>query len=302
MPATTRTIFQLPNVGTWYENVAVRSSGTVLGSRLDKPELTEIDPATGKATALVEFPSPNNALTGITELTPDVFAIGAGQYSQEGGNVDGSWGLWTVDLSAANPEPKQVVQLPEIGLLNGITTFDSNTVLIADSTFGALWRVDVSGKSAAKITALEEMSSPEGAPFQIGMNGIKVHDGALYWTNTTRGRVYRAALGADASLSGKPEEVFGVMAPDDLCIAPDGTIYATSHMGHTVVAAAKGAKEASLLAGNAETLEIGGPTACALGRGKDEGKVLYVVTSGALAAPVKGELKEPAKVVAVELA
>ncbi len=124
----TRVVFQLPDVGSWFENIAVRASGTLLVTRVDVPEVWEVDPATGSGSLLATFPAPVGSITGITELTPDVFVVGAGQYNLGSGTVAGSYGVYLLDLSGGSPpSPKLVVQMPEVGLLNGLTTWDAET-------------------------------------------------------------------------------------------------------------------------------------------------------------------------------
>jgi hypothetical protein len=76
----TRVVFQLPNIGSWFENIAVTADGTILASRVDAPEVWAIDPATGKGEPWVTFPAPLSSATGIAELKDGLFALGAGRY------------------------------------------------------------------------------------------------------------------------------------------------------------------------------------------------------------------------------
>ena len=296
-----RTVFQLESIGTWFENIAVRSNGLLLATRVDAPEVWQIDPTTGTGSVVVTFPPPITGVTGITELTADVFAIGAGQYNAGSGTVVGSWEIHLVDFaSPGSLTPTLVTKIPEAGLINGLATWDENTVLAADSEFGALYKVDVGARSAAKVLQHEEMTSPAGAPMQIGINGVKVRDGHVYFSNSMRQSVYRVAVNAGLDAAGPVETLASGFMVDDFALDADGTVYGATHPMNTIVKIVPGSP-GEVIAGNVESLELAAGTACAFGRGKDDGKTLYVVTAGALVAPVKGELREPAKVAALDL-
>jgi hypothetical protein len=303
----THVVFQLPNVGSWFENIAVRSTGTVLATRLDAPELWEINPATGTGTVIATFPPPVASVSGITELAPDVFALGAGQYNLNTGPVQGSFSIWTLDLSSSSADgtysPKLVTQIPEAALINGLTTGDAakGIVLGADSALFAVYKIHIPSGTYTKVLEDETMTTPPGAPLQIGINGAKMRNGHLYFTNTMRETFYRVPVGEDFKATGAVEEVATGFPQDDFVFGANGTAYITTHGANTVVEVALGSKEGVAIAGNFESLEVAGCTACALGRGQEDGKVLYVSTGGALAMPVKGTQVEPAKVVAVRL-
>src|ERR1700753_1191028 len=117
---TVRPVFQLPNKYSWFENAAVRPDGTILLTRVDVPEVWLIDPVAKSGQSLLKFPSPITSITGVTELTPDLFAIGAGQYDLQKGTVHGSWEVWTADLSEgienAQSTLSLVCKLPDVGL------------------------------------------------------------------------------------------------------------------------------------------------------------------------------------------
>src|SRR5438105_4501375 len=55
---TSRVVYQLPNKGSWFENLAVRSDGTILATRLDVPEVWIIDVDAQTGSAMVKLPAP----------------------------------------------------------------------------------------------------------------------------------------------------------------------------------------------------------------------------------------------------
>ena len=296
--APTRTIFQLDHQPTWYENIAVRANGRILATRIDVPELMEIDPTTGEGRSILTIPG-SKSLMGINELEPDVWAVGAGDYILGPGTVPGSYSLWIADLNGPKPVVSLVTKIPEIGLLNGTETWSKDVVLAADSTNGRIYRINVRDGSYSVVLDAKELDGDESQP--IGINGLKLYQGWLYFTNTAQKATYRVPVGDDASTTGPVEIVAtGPFIPDDLCIGADGTVYVTDPLRHKVARIPPGGSDLVVIAGEPDAMEIAGPTACALGRRDEDGHVLYVSTGGALAAPVDGKT-EPAKIVAIDL-
>jgi sugar lactone lactonase YvrE len=298
--ASVKTLFQLSTQPTWFENIAVRKNGTLLVTRIDVPELWEVDPKTGIGKSILSVPK-IMGLTGVNELMPDVFALGGGDYDFAAGrHVPGSNGLWVADLRGEEPHLRLVVMIPEIGLLNGTATWDEKTVLAADSVEGKIYKIDVETGAYSVCLDDETLKIADGAPTPLGVNGVKVHDGHVYFSNTTRQLFCRVPVDKDIKATG-PVEVFASgFAQDDFCIAEDGTAYVTTHPTNMVMKVPPGGGEAVLLAGAYTSMEVASGTACALGRTDEDKDVLYVCTSGAIILPVNGET-EPAKVVAIKL-
>lgn len=68
--ASVSTLFSLPAIPSWLENLTIRPSGnTILATRLDVPQLWSIDIPTGEGTVLANAPS-SAALVGITQRLP----------------------------------------------------------------------------------------------------------------------------------------------------------------------------------------------------------------------------------------
>jgi lipoate synthase len=60
---------------TSVENLAIRANGKILPITTTSPLLNELDPATGTLRLVRDFADYGNAIQGITEITPDVFAL-----------------------------------------------------------------------------------------------------------------------------------------------------------------------------------------------------------------------------------
>lgn len=119
--------------------------------------------------------------------------------------------------------------VPNALFLNGLVDLGDRHVLAADSLAGKIWRFDtVSGRidewlSDPQLTT--DPARPRGTP---GANGLKIHDGWLYVSNSSRQSVYRVALKA-----GEPTGKLALFANtgpiDDFNFLADGTLVATSH-------------------------------------------------------------------------
>ena len=301
---TTKVVFQFPNEGTWLENIAVSSDGTLLTTRLDVPEVWAVNPSTGAASSIVKVPAPARSLTGICELSPGKFAIGAGVYDLAKGSEEDSWGIWTFSLADGEDKAQdslhQVCQIKGAGLINGMTTWDENSVLAADSVHGTVYKIDISAGSY-EITVSDELATPGPDAFApLGINGIKLRDGHLYFTNTVRQAFYRVPVDKDAKSAGSVEKIAGGFGCDDFVFDSDGTAYIVTHIQNTLITVSPGSEDAVTIAGKKDTLEIAGGTACMFGRKGDDARKLYIVTCGGISMPVNGKI-EPAKVISVDL-
>lgn len=267
------------------ESVVVRSNGKLLLTLVTGARLVELDPSNPVPIDLATVVGPQSII-GIAEVSHDVFVVSAGNFSfgpqVVGGvaGVPGTGAVYSIDLNGPTAKVSLVTNIPESGALNGVAAVDKDTVLIADSGLGAVWRVNV--KTGAYSTAL---SAPEFAPtaeFQLGINGIKIPEkGVLLYTNSaqaTYGVVYideddSSARGGvqvvatapngtrfdDFDVSKKQEKVY--------IASPPNAVYTVSENG-----------EVELIAGGGEDETFLGPTSAALSK---DGCTLYVTTGGA---------------------
>ncbi|EKJ67681.1 hypothetical protein NXS19_007482 [Fusarium pseudograminearum] len=305
--ASTKTLFQLTTQPTWFENIVIKSNGTILATRLDVPEVWAVDPETSSGFQVLRVPLPeeipNQALTGICSLKPDVFAIGAGSFHLLGvaKPEPGSWSIWLADLTTEQPKVTKVADMPVISMINGIATWDDNTVLVTDCLNGKVYKLDVETGSYNVAWEDETMTIPADAPFQVGINGIKVHRTSkqtyIYYTTTTRFSMYRVPVTQQLQAAGPVETLASGVVGDDFAVTRDGNIYLCTNISNTVAQIPAAGGAAVKVAGDEKTLILAGATACVL---SEDEKILYIATSGANAMPVDGET-EPAKIVQVNL-
>ncbi|KAK3401744.1 hypothetical protein B0T20DRAFT_450711 [Sordaria brevicollis] len=290
--------------------------------------------STPKRTTIHTF-SEVEALFGITEPVDDLFVVVGGNVSSNGndhGNGEGSWFFtWTIDFrhtttttttttithdnepTSKKPEIKQITRLSKAVLPNGLASVPENpdVVLIADSFAGLVWRLDIRTGSYDVAVQVPEMAAPANGSGVVGVNGVKVHGGYLYWTNSATVSIYRVRLDRKgyryhyhyrSTTAAEVELVadLSLEAPflDDFAVREDGVIFVATNSGNKLFAVDTDPKKKVVLVGGAETeLTFAGGTAAAFGR---DNKMLYVTTCGGLRTPINGTVVEGGKVVGVD--
>lgn len=126
-----------------------------------------------------------------------------------GGNTRGPDGTIYFDLLSGDPTRSGIWALPSggsaqrIGALptsafpNGLAIDAAGTHLYAtDSLAGSIWTVPTSGGTGTTWLADPALAPAVSGPGHFGANGIKVHDGAVWATNTDRGTMLRIPITA----------------------------------------------------------------------------------------------------------
>ncbi|KAJ4258742.1 hypothetical protein NW762_007829 [Fusarium torreyae] len=290
-PGGVSTVFQLDNIGTWFENLALRSDGDIIATRMDVPELWLIDPVAKEGRSLVTIPGVTGAI-GITQLTYDTYVVGAGNVTANPFNFEaGSMQVFLLEFKRGFPCLKLITTLPDAMFINGITPWSSTEVLVSDTVLGAVYQIDVSTGSVRNEVSHDDFS---------GINGIGVQDGFLYYISNNNQTFFRVSISTDLNITGSPEAIFSGMSMDDLSLARDGTAYiAAIAMGQIIRVDPDGSTTA--IAGAADSMEAMGCTAVRLARSKGFDRILYATTNGGLGAPLNGSVPEPAKIIAVKL-
>ncbi|KAJ7750807.1 hypothetical protein B0H16DRAFT_1549166 [Mycena metata] len=273
----TQLIFQTPT-GQSLENIAVRPSSKLLITSTVSPTLFTLDPTAANATLDEVFTFPDaNGLTGIAEYRPDVYAIVAAELNVTAiMAAPGSVVIWSLDLtSGGTPAARRAARIPQSKLANGLSTVpgDPDLVLAADSVLGAAFEVNV--RTGAVRVLIQEAATapigPSGPPPALGINGLHVRAGVLYFTNSQRATFSRVPLG------GSTVEVLGSGAFDDFTLDTEGRAWVTTNPGAlTLFTPLKnGTFEEEVVVNTV----LNGPSSAAFGRdGARETKILYVTT------------------------
>ncbi|KAJ5772740.1 hypothetical protein N7457_007636 [Penicillium paradoxum] len=307
------TLFQFPNNGSWVDNIALRSDGNLLLTRLDTPEVWLVNTTSGDATLAYTFPNVTSCF-GISEIEDDVFAVVVGNFSTKNYEpTPRSFSVQRLDFtnkaSTRAREDKrtldqasvsEIAALPEALALNGMATFpgDPNLVLIADSPKGAIWKVNT--KTGDYGVALDDptMLPAEGQGLPLGVNSLTVLGQYVYYTSTTRMEYCRVKVDQEANPIGDFEVIASGFLPDNVEVTEDGTAYIPTGPQNSVVRISPSGQIA-LVAGGQISTQLAGPSSVRLSKDR---QTLYVGTNGGLIAPVLGSFIEPGKIVKISLA
>lgn len=316
------------------ENIAIRSNGGVLVTVHNRNELVYVDPhyppqptPAPAAAVIYRFDA---GVSGIVEVKHDQFYVSVGEIGKQG-----SYGVYRVDMSGfasdshgnvtSNADVEKIGTVPDALFLNGsaLLSREKGIILLADSIVGAVFSLDVkSGKvnTWLKDSQLEKVTEN---PMMPGVNGIKIHNGHLYLSNTDAKTFLRAELllssstdsssssdnntteseyTAAAAAPGKVEILQRKLNADDFAFdEEDGSVYLTTHVYESVVKldAADG-KRRSTVAGGLGDIVCAGTTAAAFGRTERDRTSLYVTTHGGMSYRDQSEVG-PARLLRVEV-
>jgi hypothetical protein len=290
-----RLLYEYP-VGTWIENLAVRSNGDLLLTRLDKPQLDILNPFESKPQPTVLFTFPDvTGVTGIAEIAPDVFALAAGNFSftQQPGGTLGSWSVWKVDFSSSsddNPTINRILDVDQALTIDGLTNLPGSlkleNVLVGDLEQGVIRSVDTSN-GEVRLVINNPLTAAEADPLfgLSAVNGLRVVDGVLYFTNTAQNIFAKMAIKEDGTPAGEPEVIVTVDKAttkfyfDDFDIQGNDVFLVTGS-ANTIVRTTLDGGPLEVVAGSKNTTAIAEPTSCRFGRTAKDRNVLYVTTSG----------------------
>lgn len=273
---------------TTLENLAPRSNGQLVLSVTSQPTIYNIDPSKRgqPPRSLYHFPNASST-TGIAEIAPDVFAVVTGNWSTVTYQaVPGTFHVWSVDLTTSTPTAKIISSIPEAGALNGATTLDGSPdlLLIADSTLGAVWRLNLTTGDYS-IAIQDPLFSNWSTSFPMGINGIRTFKNSLYFLNSAQGSYGRVPISSDGSATGEVDIIARVEIPrarvDDFDMDWAGNAWIATHPDVVTQVSVEGNQRNFTGDTGGAGLEISQPTSARFGRGSaEEENVLYVVTAG----------------------
>lgn len=285
LPLPVELIWEFPP-GIWCENVAVRRNGQILVSVATAPKLYQVDPRKKRPPILL-YSFPASTVTGIAELQPDVFYVATNNFTIINGNLEnvpGSGTIWKVDLrflSVRHGKPVQVSEVatfPKSELLNGVVVLNhqKGLLLVADSTLGLIWQLNIHTREI-KIFANEYLTkAPRGAQPPVGVNGIKVRNEAVYFTNYDRGLIARIIVQRNETRTGPAVAVVtGLATVDDFNIGANGAFFAAQIGADALSYAPATGGDAAIIA-NITT----NPTALAFGRRPEDAQSAYISCAG----------------------
>ncbi|KAF9872475.1 hypothetical protein CkaCkLH20_09972 [Colletotrichum karsti] len=288
-----RQLAELPK--TWIENIAVRRNGNLLLNTFNNGQMYTADPSQSplqpRIIAKVEGV---NALYGITEVGRDIFAVAGANFDPATMAMpdQSSMRLAVVSFQSdrqftdGNPSVEVILKNTTFGAVNGLTSLSCqrHIVLGAISATGEILRVNTKTRVADIAFKDEEFTIGSSGLFPFGVNGLKIFNSYLYFTNTNRQTFGRVKIDKLGNKVGNVEIITrapanSTLTPDDFVIDKLGNAY-VGFWPSLLVKIAPDGKQTILVNGT-----LAGPTSEALSR---DGKTLYTVTAGLGLATVGG--------------
>lgn len=228
--------------GTWAKNFAVRANGHILVSRLDNPEILQLDPTGASEPIVVKSwnSTTYKGCLGISETSRNMFyVVTSGFVDDNFVLTSGVNSIWEIDMrnftvckKTGEVKSKAIVSKlvdnPTSDFLNGATTLSETSILVADVYNGWVYRVDTR-TGAYNVAINDEKMKFDAVPnpaTNLGVNGIKIKDGYLYWTNTSAGTLNRIRITNKGTAVGKSEVVVSnVPKADDFIFKKNGVAF-----------------------------------------------------------------------------
>ena len=277
------------DIGTFVENIAINSNDDIFVTIHNQKKVALItrNPSSGKyeASTLAEFEKPPAGIA---------ISSGGGVYvaSSEIGVPGGS--IVHVDKNGVQ---KEIVAIPDALFLNGFTPLSDKIAFVVDSLLGKIYKINLEDQSSVtwiQDTALTKISD---VPLLPGINGIKVYNNFVYFTNTDRAQIYRIPILPDGT-AGQIELVADEFRGDDFAFSENGNLYVTTHIHESVVRLTSSNGERATIAGPQEGLQ--GSTAAAFGQTEGNRETLFVTTTGGIINPSDGVIRN-AKLVKINV-
>jgi hypothetical protein len=177
----------------------------------------------------------------------------------------GLQGIWRV---TPNGSTSRIAALPPGGIPNGMALDERHGFLyVADSLLSVIWRVSTAGGTVMAWAAGPQLA-PNGG---LGANGLKLHDGAVWVSNTQLGTLLRIPIRRDGSAGPITTIANGLIGIDDFAFTGAGenapilaainrfsTVVLIRHDGseQTVLTAADGLANPSSIAVRGDTVYV----------------------------------------------
>lgn len=276
---------QLFNFSTYVdiENSHLRPNGQLLLSTFDNASLFILDPTVPQPEAELVSELPGaTALCAITPIGYDKFAVIGGvrgNYSYTNETI------YIVDYSqnATQPSISVASNVTNATMLNGMDSLPKHPhiVMAGDARQGAVYRVDTTTGSWEIAIQDEALSPPADAAAPLGINGLKISNGYLYYTNTARNVFGRVSI-TDEGFQNGDLETIAELTPgvydydwDDFIFDASGAVFVAQPPSAIARILPNGTE--SIFIGGGNDTSIFNPTSLSLAK---NGRTAYVTTRG----------------------
>lgn len=283
-----------------FENLAIRSNGQILTTTtLPNASIYQVDPLGILPLTLIHTIRNVTSATGIAEGEPDIFYVASGYANLQNPTQTRpqTYTITEFDVRGLSvlpdgtltrqPTTKHIANIPGAALLNGIAFAgpNSSNLLVADTFRGLLWNVNIHTGSVSitlNNTATQGPTSPGST--NAGINGVKLHNGTIYFTNTGASALYTIPVNPDGTVSfgAVPSLVTSNLTCDDLLVDDSGTAYVAGPLDVITRVGLDGQKRVIAGTFNSTGSDLVGPTAVRFGRGPSDRWSLYATTNGGL--------------------
>jgi hypothetical protein len=206
------------------ENVALEPGGSADVTFAEAAQVAQVS-RHGKVRILAQLPEPTGGaacpllgpLLGAAALTIGIVRDHHGiLYVALCTGSPGLQGIWRV---TPNGSASRVAELPADGIPNGMALDECHGFLyVADSLLSVVWRVSI-GDGTVIAWAARQQLAPAGG---LGANGLKLHDGAVWVSNTQLGTLLRIPIRRDGSAGPIETIATGLTGIDDFAFTGAG--------------------------------------------------------------------------------
>jgi sugar lactone lactonase YvrE len=184
----------------------------------------------GSVSILATLPAPTTGTAGVSGIVRGRDGSLFVNY-----NAGSQSAIWRIAPRGGTATP--IVALPNVKAINGLALDEeSDTLYATDSTVGTVWKVSLRTRTASLWAQDPALVPPAGSGF--GANGIKVHDGAVWVSNTGAGTLLRLPIGRHGAAGAITTVAQGLTSIDD---------FTFTGRGDTVLAALNGVNEVGLV-------------------------------------------------------
>ncbi|MGW4059221.1 hypothetical protein ACWEGE_13120 [Amycolatopsis sp. NPDC004747] len=234
------------SAGQAAESIAPEPGGGAVIGMIPARQVVRVGPD-GAVRVLVTMPLPpggggTTPIVGIPVVTGVARSDRGNVYFLYSAGQGGLTGIWEVRPSGA---PRLVVRLPADAMPNALVIDGArDRFLVTDSAVGRIWQAPLAG-GAASVWSADPALAPDGF---FGANGLKVHDGAVWASNSDRGTLVRIPVVAGGGAGRAQVRATGLAGVDDFDFTGRGTeiLAAINQAGELVRVGPDGTRETLL--------------------------------------------------------
>ena len=278
-------IFHFPPQKAAIENIHTRPNGHLLFTTLHSGNLYTLDPFINSPQPKIVASLPGaSGLCGIAtvDAKANIYAIGGGEHVSFG-FTPGTVATWVVQIKE-DGTGLVLARIPVDATLNGMDSIPTKPYIVlgVDSKGGRVMRVNTLTRHVD--VAFNDPSLGPSPTFPLGVNGARVRDDYLYFTNSGQGTFARIPIDQNGEKVGEAEVLATLPqlparadnAYDDFIFDHSGNAYVALHSSSYVKITPKGDR-AVFLNETGYSPGLIEPTSAALSL---DGKTLYLCTAG----------------------